>query len=96
MIWKPWSARTLSALAMLGVTAATLALSGGPASAAVPCPTIDPTTRAVSPAPAPGVDWQGCNLATAIMTGANLANANLAGANLLGVDLTVPASTTLT
>lgn len=51
-------------------------------------PQVDSTTRAVTPAPTPGVDWSGCDL-----PGANLSRAkpegrepgrreNLAGANL--------------
>lgn len=93
MIWKLWSARALSAVAALGVTAAMLAASGGPASAAVTCPTVDPVTGAVSPAPGPGADWQGCVLTNAYLYGAVLTNANLAGAdlsnaNLFGADLT--------
>jgi uncharacterized protein YjbI with pentapeptide repeats len=88
MIWKPWSARALSALATLGVTAAMLAFSGGPASAAVSCPTVDSVTGAVSPAPGPGADLQGCDLKNANLFGADLTGANLAGADLTGANLT--------
>jgi uncharacterized protein YjbI with pentapeptide repeats len=59
------------------------ALSGGPASADVTCPTVTGgTIGTVSPAPTPGVDWQGCNLAYADLGGADPANANLADTNL--------------
>ena len=88
MIWKSWSARALGALAALGVTAAMLAVSGGPASAAVSCPTVDSVTGAVSPAPGPGADLQGCDLRNANLFGADLAGANLAGADLTGATLT--------
>jgi uncharacterized protein YjbI with pentapeptide repeats len=88
MIWKPWSARALSALATLGVTAAMLAFSGGPASAAVSCPTVDSVTGAVSPAPGPGADLQGCDLRNANLFGGDLTGANLAGADLTGATLT--------
>jgi uncharacterized protein YjbI with pentapeptide repeats len=88
VIWKPWSARALSALATLGVAAATLAASAGPVSAAVTCPTVDPVTHAVSPAPGPGADLQGCVLANANLFGADLTGANLAGADMTGATLT--------
>ena len=88
MIWKSWSARALGALAALGVTAAMLAVSGGPASAAASCPTVDSVTGAVSPAPGPGADLQGCDLRNANLFGADLAGANLAGADLTGATLT--------
>jgi uncharacterized protein YjbI with pentapeptide repeats len=88
MIWKPWSARALIALAMLGVTAAMLAVSGGPAAAAVSCPAVDSVTGAVSPAPGPAADLQGCNLTGANLFGADLTGANLAGADLTGANLT--------
>jgi uncharacterized protein YjbI with pentapeptide repeats len=72
------------------VALAVLALSAGclTAVAAVPgaaraatCPTVS-AAGDVSPAPAPGVDWDGCNLANAVLTDANLAGANLAGATM--------------
>ena len=86
MIWKLWSARALSAVVALGVTAAMLAASGGPASAAVTCPTVDPVPGAASPGP--GADWQGCVLTNAYLYGAVLTNANLAGADLSNANLT--------
>jgi uncharacterized protein YjbI with pentapeptide repeats len=84
--------RPLIVLAALSVAAGALAFSGGPASADVTdvnCPTVtNGTTGTVSPAPTPGVDWQGCDLAYADLGGADLANANLSQANLLGAQLT--------
>ena len=70
--------------AFTGVIAALAGVLVLPAvtAAAASCPTVNPGTGAVSPAPAPGVDWSGCNL-----TGANLAKADLAGANLTGANL---------
>ncbi|TVZ00001.1 pentapeptide repeat-containing protein [Trebonia kvetii] len=50
--------------------------------AAAACPAVDAGTGAVSPAPAPGVNWSGCDLTGANLTGANLTGANLSGANL--------------
>ena len=50
--------------------------------AAAACPAVDAGTGAVSPAPAPGVNWSGCDLTGANLSGANLSGANLAGANL--------------
>lgn len=69
-----------------------IVIGGGAATAlAAPsqssCPTVAAGTGAVSPAPAPDVDWSGCdltsaNLGSADLTGANLSNANLTTANL--------------
>ena len=59
-----------------------LVFSAGPAAAAT-CPTVDPGTGAVSPAPFPGVQWPGCDL-----TGANLASGDISGGNLFGANLT--------
>jgi uncharacterized protein YjbI with pentapeptide repeats len=49
---------------------------------ATTCPTVDSGTGAVSPPPAPDVDWSGCDLTGANLTGADLTGANLTGANL--------------
>jgi uncharacterized protein YjbI with pentapeptide repeats len=70
----------------LSVAAGVLAFSGGPVSADVTCPTVNPLNGAVPPAPSPGVDWQGCNLAYAAQYGADLANANLSQAILTGAN----------
>jgi len=72
-------ASALRLTAMLAVVAGTLAVAASPA-AAVSCPTVDFTTHLVSPPPAPGVDWSGCNLSEANLKGANLAGANLTAA----------------
>ena len=73
------------AFAVLALSAGCLtavAAVPGPALAAA-CPTVSPSGD-VSPAPAPGVDWDGCDLASAVLTGADLAGANLSNANLTG------------
>jgi hypothetical protein len=71
------------ALAVLALAAGAVTIAADPALAAVTCPTVDPSTGAVSPAPSAGVDWAGCNL-----TGADLTNADLAGADLQAATLT--------
>ena len=83
--------RALGGMAAAGLVAGTITLAGGPAAGAVTCPTVGPG-GVVTPAPAPRVDWSGCNL-----TGANLSNSDLreafltqasfANANLAGADL---------
>lgn len=87
------------------ITAASFAVllagmvSAPAASAVVTCPTVAPGTGAVTaPAPAPGVDWAGCDLtgasifyvdvAGANLTGANLTGAQLGGSNMTGANLT--------
>jgi uncharacterized protein YjbI with pentapeptide repeats len=82
--------RMLSAAGVLALTAASFALATGTAGAAqavVTCPVVDPTTGQVSPAPASGVDWSGCNLSSAVLTGADLSTANLSQANLTNAGL---------
>ncbi|MGO8958909.1 MAG: pentapeptide repeat-containing protein [Streptosporangiaceae bacterium] len=74
--------RMLGALAVLGLAAGMATATAGPA-LAVTCPTVDPSTGAVTPAPSPGVDWSGCDLSHAAM-----ASADLAGAQLQNADLT--------
>ena len=81
--------RVYSTAAGLGmVLAGLVGLVGwtSPALATV-CPTVDPSTGAVSPAPTPGVQWPGCNLTGANLTGANLAGANLADINFSSATL---------
>ncbi len=70
----------LSAIALAGGGA----ITASAATAAVTCPTVDQTTGAVTPAPSPGVDWSGCNLDNAIMSGADLEGADLSDATLSG------------
>jgi uncharacterized protein YjbI with pentapeptide repeats len=70
------------------VAASMLVLGTSPAHAAASCPTVDPVTHAVTPAPAPHVDWDGCDLSAANMDGADLAGANLSGAVLRNVSAT--------
>jgi uncharacterized protein YjbI with pentapeptide repeats len=66
--------------AVAGLAAA--ALSASAAAHAATCPAVDQTTGAVTPPPAPGVDWSGCNLTNAALQNADLAGANLSSANL--------------
>jgi uncharacterized protein YjbI with pentapeptide repeats len=73
-----------------GLAAATLGLAGlvlsaGPASASS-CPTVA-ADGTVSPAPALGVDWSGCDLSDANLAGASLSFSDLTGANLTGANL---------
>ncbi len=84
--------RILSAIAAVGLATGVLAVTAGAgasaaAQAAVTCPTVDPTTHAVTPPPAPGVDWAGCDLLQADMAGADLSGADLLGATLDDADL---------
>lgn len=81
--------RALGLAAAVGLAAAGLALAVSPAPAsAAGCPSVDPTTHVVSPAPAPGVDWNGCDLAGATLYGADLSGASLVSADLSNADLT--------
>lgn len=74
-----------SAVALVAVSA--LVVAGTPAEASVSCPSVNPVTHAVVPAPGPGVLWSGCDLTGASMTGADLSGANLESADLTGADL---------
>ena len=88
--------RLLGVAAAITVLASGLSLATSPTASAVSsCPSIDPTTHAVSPAtPAVNTDWDFCILTGANLTGANLTGAvldhavmtsvNLTGANLTG------------
>jgi hypothetical protein len=82
---KPGS-RVPRLLTTLTLAAGLLAFSPGPAFADT-CPTVDSITHKVSPAPAPEVDWQGCDLTGADLSGANLNSSNLDEANLTDADL---------
>src|SRR5215468_5434294 len=87
VILRPALGMTIAVLAAFPVAA-----SAAPATAAVTCPTVDPQTGLLTPAPSPGVDWSGCNLHNAFirgsLAGANLSNANLTNAFLDVLDLT--------
>ena len=80
-------ARTFRLAAALGLTAAALAMWTGPGSAAT-CPTVDPSTGVVTPAPSAGVQWACCDLSGAKMSGGNLSSADLTNTNLTGATLT--------
>jgi uncharacterized protein YjbI with pentapeptide repeats len=82
---------------LMALTAATPALGAGSASASstarpsLPCPAVS-STGVVTPAPAPGINWNGCdlehaNLADADLNGADLGAADLGSADLTGADL---------
>jgi uncharacterized protein YjbI with pentapeptide repeats len=82
-------ARLAGLTAVAAVLAGSLAVDAAPANAANPnCPTVDPTTGAVTPPPTPGVDWDTCNLTDANLTSATLNTANLSNANLTSANLT--------
>jgi len=68
------------------VAAGTVVLSAAEASA-VTCPKVAPVTGTVTPAPAPDVNWSGCDLSRADLAGADLAGADLSGAILQYADL---------
>jgi uncharacterized protein YjbI with pentapeptide repeats len=80
-------ARVLGALAAVGLAAWTITAAATAAHAAVTCPAVNSSTGAVTPSPSPGVDWNGCDLASAYMPQADLAGANLQNANLTGAYL---------
>ncbi len=77
---KTWARLALAGFALAAVL---VPAAASPARAAVTCPTVD-LAGTVSPAPTPGVDWDGCDLASAILTDADLVGANLANATLTG------------
>jgi uncharacterized protein YjbI with pentapeptide repeats len=82
-------ARLAGLTAAAVVLAGSLAIAAAPANAANPnCPTVDPTTGAVTPAPTTGVDWDTCNLTSANLTSATINQANLSDANLTSAILT--------
>ena len=76
--------RLALALAALGVIATSLA-PVAPAAAVAVCPTF--TAGIVSPAPAPGIDWTGCNLTGFDLHGADLTGALLTRTTLTSADL---------
>lgn len=81
-------ARVLGLVISLNLaTAAVLAIGVGPAQAAG-CPTVNPSTGAVTPAPFPGIQWSGCDLSGADLAGSNMSSGNLSGAILTNANLT--------
>ncbi len=93
MVARSRSPRRSRLLVITGVAAAvivlpaTVAASASTAAPATTCPTVDPTTGAVSPAPTAGQSWPGCDLSGADLAGATLTGANLNGADLSNADL---------
>lgn len=81
--------RLLPIAAALMVAGAGLVMSAGAANAAVAasCPTVDPGTGLVTPAPTSNVDWSGCDLSGADLEVADLVGADLSGSNLANADL---------
>jgi len=77
----------ISVLVTVGLAFGMASAVGGAALAAASCPTVNPSTGAVSPAPSAGVDWAGCDLSDAYLYGADMADAQLQGANLTSADL---------
>jgi uncharacterized protein YjbI with pentapeptide repeats len=87
--------RVLGVLAAAALAAGLAVVVSGSAAEAVEgvtCPTVS-ASGVVTPAPAPGVDWDHCDLTDANLSGADLSGANLdyaimTGANLSGASLT--------
>ncbi len=79
--------RVTGIFAGFALAAGMLTATAAPTLAAVTCPTVDPSTGAVSPAPSAGVNWAGCNLTGADLNGADLASADLQGATLTNAAL---------
>jgi uncharacterized protein YjbI with pentapeptide repeats/outer membrane protein assembly factor BamB len=79
------SMRVVSIAAVLTLAGGALTTSSGLAFAqSVSCPTVDPSTGITTPAPGPGTDWSGCDLAGASLDSYNLAGTDFSGANLAG------------
>lgn len=87
MVVKVRGVRALALIATSSVAAGMLAFSVGSADAAVTCPSVNPSTGAVTPPPTPGTDWSGCNLTGADFYKAALSGLNLSEANLTNADL---------
>jgi uncharacterized protein YjbI with pentapeptide repeats len=83
-----WAGATGAALLLVTGAVAAVPASAAPRAATVTCPTVDPATGAVTPAPAASVDWSGCDLAGANLTSASLLLADLSGATLTSANLT--------
>jgi len=86
--WRVSAGAAGAVLLLATGAAAAVPASAAPRGAAATCPTVNPQTGAVTPAPAPSVDWSGCDLTGANLTGASLLLADLAGANLTEANLT--------
>jgi uncharacterized protein YjbI with pentapeptide repeats len=80
-------ARVLGVVISLSLATAAAMVVAAPAQAAG-CPTVDPSTGAVTPAPTPGVQWSGCDLTGADLAGFNMSNGNLSSAILKKANLT--------
>jgi uncharacterized protein YjbI with pentapeptide repeats len=78
--------RLFGALAAVSLAAGLATAAATPALAAATCPVVDVSGN-VTPPPSPGVDWSGCDLASAFMPSANLAGAQLQNATLTNADL---------
>ena len=74
----------MAILLVVPAMSVSVVISGRPASANPNCPTIDGTTGAVSPLPAPGDDWSDCSFDN-IHTGQTAVFPN--GTDFTGVDL---------
>ena len=79
--------RARAIIATTGLVAGLLACSAGSATAAVSCPSVDPSTGAMTPAPGLDADLSGCNLTGADFFGLNISGGNLSNANLTDADL---------
>ena len=76
--------RVKAVVVVTGMTLAGMVGLAPGASAGLDCPSVEPVTGAVDPAPADGVNWSGCDLTGADLAGAALREADLTGANLTG------------
>ncbi|MFZ4486967.1 MAG: pentapeptide repeat-containing protein [Candidatus Nanopelagicales bacterium] len=66
-----------------------ISLATAPTASAAPCPSIDPTTHAVTPAlPGSRSEWAGCDLSGANLASAALFGYDFTGANFTGATLT--------
>ena len=83
------SSRARALVASVSLIAGLLAFGAGisSASAAPTCPTVDPSTGAVSPPPSTDADWSGCDLTGANLVFFTLNDMNLSGANLSNAKL---------
>lgn len=72
----------------LVIVAGSLSVGTVTAAAAPACPTVNPSTGAVSPPPSPGADWNLCVLTGANLRGADLSDATLIAAKISGGDMT--------